>query len=147
MAAPNDAETPQDLRPDAYSPHRKPIVDEAQAEVTPPSLSNPLPVSNEAEALAASNPKASPFSRWPTFVSKVSRTTNQKIDITIGRLTFIIGIVALTVAVLSYYYGAASYYVAERAYELQQLEFCKDHGDDPVSLHIRVKTWARLIRS
>ncbi|KAL8717313.1 MAG: hypothetical protein Q9225_005430 [Loekoesia sp. 1 TL-2023] len=132
MAAPNALETPQDPQSDADPPQHKPMTDDAaQAEPTPPSLANPLSVSTEAETLAASNSKASPFSRWPTLASKVYQTANQKIDITIGRLTFIIGIVALTVAVLSYYYGAASYHVAERAYELQQLEFCKDHGDDP----------------
>lgn len=53
---------------------------------------------------------------------------------TISRLAFfIIGIVALIVAVLSYSYGAASFHVAERAYQLQQLEFCMAHNDDAVS--------------
>ena len=70
--------------------------------------------------------------RWKALVSGISRIANQKIDITIGRLTFIVSIVALVVALLSYGYGAASYRVAKNAYQLQQLEFCKDHSEDPV---------------
>ncbi|KAL8804265.1 MAG: hypothetical protein Q9200_005893 [Gallowayella weberi] len=68
---------------------------------------------------------------WISLMPTLSRTANQKIGMTISRLMFIISIVSLVVAVLSYNYGAASYRVARSAYKLQQLEFCKDHRDDP----------------
>ncbi|KAL8731671.1 MAG: hypothetical protein Q9166_003250 [cf. Caloplaca sp. 2 TL-2023] len=79
---------------------------------------------------------------WVSFTVGVSRIANSKIDMTISRLTFIISIVALVVAVLSYGYGAASFHVAKSAYQLQQLEFCKSHSDDPVGQYMFVRSSA-----
>lgn len=90
-----------------------------------------------ARALTASNgnqpsPQFSLIGRWATFKSKVSATVGQKVDITVSRLAFIIGIVSVVAAVLSYHYGAASFRLAEQALELQQLDFCMTHDDEPV---------------
>ncbi|KAL8883718.1 MAG: hypothetical protein Q9215_008071 [Flavoplaca cf. flavocitrina] len=84
-----------------------------------------------AEETSVAKAKSPSVGRWMTLTTSISNTANHKIDITIGRLTFIISIVAMIVAVLSYSYGAASYHLAQSAYRLQQLEFCKEHGDDP----------------
>ncbi|KAL8878355.1 MAG: hypothetical protein Q9198_003814 [Flavoplaca austrocitrina] len=95
-----------------------------------------------AEETSVAKAKSPSVGRWMTLTTSISNTANHKIDITIGRLTFIISIIAMIVAVLSYSYGAASYHIAHSAYRLQQLEFCKEHGDDPVSVLISVlHTW------
>ncbi|KAL8700843.1 MAG: hypothetical protein Q9201_005236 [Fulgogasparrea decipioides] len=103
----------------------------AETVVTPSPPPSFLTVQHEDQIPTPASEMPS-IGRWATFTSKSSIFLNRKVDITIGRLSFIIGVVALIVAVLSYSYGAASFRVAERAYQLQQLEFCKDHGDDPV---------------
>lgn len=92
----------------------------------PPKVQAP---EGKAAVLAA---KSKWIGLWMIFSTKLSNIVNCKIDITIGRLTFIISVVAVIVAVLSYGYGAASYHVAKSAYQLQQREFCMAHGDDPV---------------
>ncbi|KAL9027001.1 MAG: hypothetical protein Q9196_004419 [Gyalolechia fulgens] len=98
----------------------------------PPPAPTILPPSQDDEAKP--DPKAPPSSRAATLVSRMSQVANRKIDMTISRLTFLVSAVALVVGILSYAYGAASLRIAEKAYELQQLEFCKDHVDDPVRL-------------
>ncbi|KAL9034924.1 MAG: hypothetical protein Q9180_005137 [Flavoplaca navasiana] len=100
---------------------------------TTPTVQDTTPKAAQATAEEISVPKANSPSagRWTTLTTSILNIANHKIDITIGRLTFIISIVAMIVAGLSYSYGAASYHVAQSAYRLQQLEFCKDHGDDP----------------
>lgn len=93
---------------------------------TPPLDTPPAPNDNKTP------PDPPSAGSWTRFGTKIVSMGGQKIELTISKLTFIITIIALMVAVLSYSYGAASFRVAEKAFMLQQLEFCKDHGDDPV---------------
>ncbi|KAL8801985.1 MAG: hypothetical protein Q9182_004114 [Xanthomendoza sp. 2 TL-2023] len=106
---------------------------EARKEIpTKPVLDTSTPDDISKETKAAPVANKTPWTRWWIgLMSTSSRLANQKIDMTISRLIFIISIVSLVVAVLSYNYGAASYRIAKSAYQLQQLEFCKDHTDDP----------------
>lgn len=113
----------------------EPIVRETTNEV-------PQIVQATAEETLVPTTKSPSVGPWRTFVTDILNIANHKIDITIARLTFIISVVAVIVAVLSYGYGAASFHVAQNAYRLQQLEFCKEHGDDPVSVLISLlHTW------
>lgn len=131
MSASTQGERPETIEANRNMQREVSIGDAVRASVNDVSLEK----NEDAQPEATTPPSASksPSTRhWMTFFSRIFRLANRKIDITIGRFTFIISVIALIVAVLSYGYGAASYHVAKSAYKLQQLEFCKDHINDPV---------------